>query len=728
MLPHTDKFSLRAGFDLFRLHSLALASTCMLMAISTSASGQTTDATSASLPEVTVKSQAESLSDLPPAVPGGKVATGARLGIMGNVDVMDAPFNITSYTAEAIEDEQAQTLADVLRKDPSVRTMTNEGHLVENFIIRGFPLNSESIAINGMYGLAPLQSVPTEMFERIELLKGPGAMLMGVPPTGDVGGAINLVPKRAGRQPITRLTTSYSSKSSYELHADLARRFGEEQRLGIRFNGAYGDGGTALDHQKVRRTIGALAMDYQGNNWKVAMDAYSLTTKARDGVVMQPIFQGAWTSLPDAPDGSTNFFHGDDVFTNMRTRGVIVRGEAKLTSQWTAFAGAGTARQSYDGFIYGTRPVWNAANADTGAATGTVYNSWGKQRAYAYELGVRGEFSTGAVKHALTLSANQERRHGGIRGNGTWSITDSNIYNPTMVQMPVGADASTYRETTKDVSSALSVVDTLSMLDDRLRLTLGVRHQKVRQKMAGYDESAVTPMVGVVAKPWGDDISLYANYIQGLSAGQVVSAPYINEGETLAPYKSKQGELGIKWRWNELTQTVSLFQITKPAVITTADNAQQADGEQRNRGVEWNVFGKLTRDVGVQGGVTYTKAEHTKTQGGTNQGNTQYGVPKWLANLGVDWAIPAVQGLTLSGRVNYTGSMWLTTDNQVKLPSWTTVDLGVRYATKVAGQPVVLRGLVTNVANKKYWEGLWGGGRANLGAPRTYHVSATFDF
>ena len=38
------------------------------------------------------------------------MATGARLGVLGNVEVKDAPFNITSFTAEGIANQQAQTV------------------------------------------------------------------------------------------------------------------------------------------------------------------------------------------------------------------------------------------------------------------------------------------------------------------------------------------------------------------------------------------------------------------------------------------------------------------------------------------------------------------------------------------------------------------------------------------------------------------------------------------
>ena len=709
----------------FTMRQVAQACVLALLAGAGGAAMAQQAAPAPSLQEVTVSAEAAGPEQLPPAAPGGQVATGARLGVLGNVEVKDAPFNITSFTAEGIANQQAQTVGAVLKNDPSVRTSTNEGHVVENFVVRGFGVSASAMAINGVYGLAPEQNTPSEMFERVEVLKGPGAMMMGMPPAGDVGGVVNLVPKRAGKDPITRLTTTWSTRSNVGAHADVARRLGDGQRLGVRVNGVLSGGETALDHQTKAREIGHLALDYQGERWSVEMDAYSLKNKVRKGSPMQPILTG-WKTVPRAPDGSTNFFYGENVYSNTHTEGLIVRAQAEIGAGWTAFVSGGTAKHGYDGFIFGTRPVWLAADAATGNATGTAYNSWGEYKTNTAELGLRGRFATGAVAHQMTLAANVLHYEGGGRGNGTAAIR-SNIFNPTPITMPAGAAASTFKRLNDDALTGLSVVDTMAFAGDALLLTLGLRHQEVHQKLAGYKESAVTPLVGVVAKPWGKDLSLYANYVEGLSAGTTVKAPYANEGQAFAPYRSKQMEAGVKWTTGELTQTVSLFQISKPALIEVG-NTQQLDGEQRNRGLEWNVFGQVTREVSLLGGVAFTKAKQTKTAKGVNQGNGQFGVPELTLNLGAEWAIPAVPGLVLSGRVNHTGAQWLNAENTLKLPAWTTVDAGVRYATRFGAQPVVLRASVTNLANKAYWEGLWGTGRVNQAAPRVVRLSAQFDF
>lgn len=702
----------------FTLRQVAQACACTLIATSAAAQSDTT------LTEVRVKAAADSPEALPPLAPGGRTAKGARLGVLGNTSVTDAPFNVTPYTAQTVEDQQARTLGAVLKNDPSVRTTTNEGHIVENFTIRGFAVTSSSMAVNGLFGLAPEQSTPTEMFERVEVLKGPGAMLVGLPPSGDVGGVINLVPKRAGDTPLTRVTGTFWGDSNVGGHLDLARRLGDEQRLGVRFNGALSSGRTWLDHQTQAREIGHLALDYRGRGWHAEMDVYSLTNKVRKGSPMQPIITG-WTTVPAAPDGSTNFFYGEDVYSNTQTQGVIVRGQAEINAQWTALASAGTANHTYDGFIFGTRPVFPAANAATGNATGTAYNSWGEYDTLAAEVGVRGQFSTGPVAHRLTVTASLQKYDGGSRGNGTAPIA-SNLYDPVPITMPAAADPSTYKKLNDDVSQALSLVDTLSFADDRALVTLGLRAQQVDQKLSGYKEQALTPLLGVVVKPWGEGLSLYGNYVEGLSAGTTVAVPYANAGTTFEPYKTKQMELGVKWAAARILNTLSLFQITKPALIVV-DNNQRPDGEQRNRGIEWMVSGQVVPSVTLLGGAAYIKAEQTKTAGAVNQGRAQFGVPEYTANLGADWAVPMLPGLSVNGRVNHTSAQWLTGDNSVELPAWTTLDAGLRYVTRVDAQTVTLRAAVTNLTDRAYFESVWGAGRVNVGAPRSVQLSVSVD-
>jgi iron complex outermembrane receptor protein len=262
---------------------------------------------------------------LPPAYAGGQVARGGSLGILGNKDFMDTPFNLTSYTAQTIEDQQARTLYDVLRNDPSIRYTTPDGHIRENFTIRGFALTAEEVALNGLYGLAPLAHIPLEFVERVEVLKGPSALLNGMSPNGGVGGAINLVPKRAGDEPLTQLTTDYTSDSHWGEHIDIGRRFGKNNEFGVRFNGVYRDGKTGVDDESKTRALGSLGLDYRGERWRVSLDAYNSKDKSEDGSPSSYSFK---SQVVDAPDGKTNLMPG--TFVESENKAILLKTEYDL--------------------------------------------------------------------------------------------------------------------------------------------------------------------------------------------------------------------------------------------------------------------------------------------------------------------------------------------------------------------------------------------------------------
>lgn len=151
------------------------------------------------LEETAISASADaSREGLVPEYEGGQVARGGRVGILGNKDYMRTPFTSTSYTNQLIRDQQAQSVADILQNDPSVRIARGFGNFQELYVMRGFPLYSDDIAYNGLYGLLPRQYVAAEFIERVEVFRGANAFLNGAAPGGTgIGGAINILPKRA---------------------------------------------------------------------------------------------------------------------------------------------------------------------------------------------------------------------------------------------------------------------------------------------------------------------------------------------------------------------------------------------------------------------------------------------------------------------------------------------------------------------------------------------------
>ena len=238
-------------------------------------------AEAATMPAVTVWGKGSTVTD---AYAGGQVASGGRVGFLGDKDFMETPFNTINYTDKFIEDRQARDITDVISAtDPTVFSSGMTGIIGENYSIRGFSSNIGDVAFGGLYGISPYYRTSPEMFERIEVLKGPSALLNGMPPGGSVGGSINLVPKRAGDAPLARVTASYMSDAQWGGHVDLGQRFGENQQFGIRVNGVYRDGEGAIDHQKKKTELVSVGLDWRGSGARLSADLYHSEDRA-DGL------------------------------------------------------------------------------------------------------------------------------------------------------------------------------------------------------------------------------------------------------------------------------------------------------------------------------------------------------------------------------------------------------------------------------------------------------------
>lgn len=167
------------------------------------------------------------------------VSSGGDLGALGHKKGLDVPFNIRSYNASLILNQQSQTLGDVLLNDPTVRTTTGYGNYAQLFQIRGFTLYGDDIAIDGLYGVTPRQLVSPQLYESVQVLNGASAFLNGAAPGGSaIGGNVNLISKRAAATDITRVTGDYTSSAQGGGAVDISRRFGQDRAYGFRFNAA----------------------------------------------------------------------------------------------------------------------------------------------------------------------------------------------------------------------------------------------------------------------------------------------------------------------------------------------------------------------------------------------------------------------------------------------------------------------------------------------------------
>jgi iron complex outermembrane receptor protein len=670
---------------------------------------------------------------------GGQVARGGRVGIFGNLDIMDTPFSITSYTAELMLDQQAKSVADVLQNDPVVRAARGFGNFQEVYIIRGFPVYSDDMTYNGIYGILPRQYVAAELLERVEVFRGANSFLNGAAPGGSgIGGAINLVPKRAPDEPLNRLTAGFESEGHVFGAVDVARRFGQNGETGVRANAVYRDGETAVEGQGRELSVLSLGVDHQGEKLRLSADV-----GFQDHDITAP--RPSVTPLGAAPEPrepKSNFAQ-PWTFTRERQLFAVARAEYDIAESTTIWAAGGTrsGRESN---------VLSNPNADAnGDTTAYRFDNERKERVWSGEVGVRSEFETGGIGHRLVLSGSiySLRSRNAYAFSSFFTPFAGNLYDPVDVAPPdadffTGGDLDDPLVTQGNNSKSVAFADMLSLFDKRLLVTLGGRYQNVQQKSfdyntgalaSSYDKSKLTPMAGILFKAT-DQLSIYASYIQSLIPGDVApatsgSTPVQNAGEVFSPYTSDQYEAGVKYDGGDFGATLAVFTLSKPIAFVTG-NVFSVSGSQRHQGIELSVFGQPLENVRLIGGMTVLDPKMRRTAGGLLDGNDPVGVPQFQINLNAEWDVPFLPGLTLDGRVTHTGKQFIDVGNNFAVPSWTRLDLGVRYAFELAGTDVALRARVDNVTNEGYWASVGGFPGSNylvLGNPRTVLLSLSLD-
>lgn len=667
------------------------------------------------------------IGNLPQPYAGGQIARGGSLGVLGNLDFMSTPFNTTSYTDQFKIDTGATSIGDVLRYSPSVvAAASGPNNTTDAFYMRGFWAGSESVLLDGLGGFG-FRRAQLEPIERVELLLGPSAFLHGQPTA--VGGMVNLVPKRAGDQPLTELGLSWSTRSVFNGTFDVGRRFGDKKEFGVRVNGGWSKGELPIADTHRDAMIGSAAFDYRTDRFRWTFDYinHDRTMPAEAWFYLDP-----GVPMPDAKRASRAFQPKWTLYESSQQI-AMSRAEVDLTDRWTISAAYGYSWMN----DHRVSQVYGVTDAAGTLFAGGSSDYRGKFHNYSGELLARGEVDTGPVLHRLRFGMAEFGGDSRSGWRGSPGTASTNIYAPTYPDNPVQPSSfDPYKNGDSTVRSYFAA-DQMSILNDRVQFIVGARHVKyvydyfngtTGMHTDSYTESALTPAYAAVIRPlqW---LSFYANFVEALEPGYRVdpAGGAANAGQLLTPQHTKQKEIGAKTDFGTIAATLSVFEITKPNVtLDPVTNIEGYNGEQVSKGLEVNVFGEPIKGVRVLGGFSLLNAELTKTTGGTNDGKRPSGVPRYTIVGHVDWDLPWVQGLAARAGILHTGGIYADDGNTQMAPSWTRVDAGLRYAFKAADRDVTLRFNVDNLFDKHYWQ--IERGTIYAGAGRTYTVSGVVKF
>ena len=684
----------------------------------------------------------------------GDLRDRVNLGVLGKANAFTAPITVVNYDEQALNNTEARTLVDaVAKKDASVWQFGGESNTLTGLYFRGYQLDARQFSVNGLAGMYGTQGTASVQVGSAQLIKGASTAVNGMDPEGAVSGSVNIETKKASDEGNRKIGLGWFSNNRAQGTFDLGQRFGENKEFGVRANGKLRHGDTPRHGYGEDNKEFALNADYRGEKLRVAFDSIYAKRKTNGGRARIQDIQNANGRLFDAPEGKVNLAPS---WQAQNTRGQT----NMLTFEWDAFENA----QITGGIGYNNARYYGNFASPTVTSSGLTYNS-GRARltdqrfkTLSMNLTARGEFETGPVSHNWSAAFDRIDRkrttYQGARQTRS-SVIDPSIDIPTQLAK-LDSNLGSAWNTTPSLDTvikvnSLAVSDTLGFADNKYRLTLGGRFQAVEQKnkLNGRkaDASRFSPMLMAAWVPQ-PDLVVYGNYMEDLEPSDIRTD---DDGHvTMAdPRVSRQFEVGVRKNWGDFVTTLNAFQIKRPGYwrgnttsgtdFAARKNAGLAysgseQGIERSRGIEFNTYANLlNKTLRPTFGLMYlqsTVKDYPNFADNLVNG-VQVANPRVIAKAGVEWDTPFAKGLTLNGNVSYFGKSYQDTQKQYAFPSYTLVDVGARYKTKLGKNTLTVSSSVENLFNKNYWQvqrGQYDRSFAVVGMPRTYWLKAELDF
>ena len=665
-------------------------------------------------------------------IAGGQIGIESRVGIFGDLPVRLTPFSVKSYSSIFLENRQALTLTDVLDSDASFSSGAPTSKASPNadvFLSRGF--RSTDVAVNGLFDLNV--NMPDMYFvERVDVFSGPSAFVMGAPRS--IGGVVNLVPKRADQRPYLLLEPSYLGKSVYGGRLDASGRRGPQGALGARANALYREGEGEIRDSRLLNGGAALGLDYRSKTVLLSLDTQYLRNFNRAFQYVLLLGPGLDQLPPTMPTNLST----QPTWMSFSTAETLILGRAdiNLSPKWVITTGSGFSHSSvsYPGYC----PAFLLDYS--GTVLCEQFNQASVPENYSTDVGLRGKVHTGGVSHVLLGGWN--------RVHDTARYGDFNNYGPSQ---PYNLYTS-YRPKSPNYSfpvvSLDNVVDDQStkgwylgdiagLMNDRLLLTGGFRRTTMRgnETLRGntspssqFHESAFTPSAAGLFK-LNARVSIYGNFIQALEPGWIAPPDTNNAGQIFPPMVSNQFEVGAKAQLRGWISTLALYRISEAnGVVNGATNPPTftQEGRQVNKGVELNFAGDFYRSLHAILSASFIDSQQGSTGDPTIEGKRTAIVPGETARANLNWDIPHAKGLAFDSNLMETGSAPFDVVNSRRVPSWTRLDLGARYAIG-REKPITIRAQVENVSDNQFWISVFSGGLAPAG-PRVVNVSISKSF
>ena len=653
-----------------------------------------------------------------------------------NAPLRDVPQTVNVITEALIKDQAAQSLEDVLRNVPGVGMSNGDGQR-DQVTIRGFSAISDQF-VDGIRDDA-LYFRDLSNIERVEVLKGPAAVLYG---RGSSGGLINRITKKPQAGNFGEVTVNVGSYGLKRISLDANGSANEN--IAMRLTGAYEDSGSFRDQGFIERSSIAPSISFKlGSDTKLLLQGEIAKDKRITDFGI-PSYNGRPVNVP----ASTYYGSGE-----ARRDDYTATDVSSLTAVFDhRFSDVFSVRNATRYYTYELDRNNTLPGGTVNSATLTVGRSRGdvtrQEDGYFNQTDFTFKNTVGGLRQEWLFGVEIGKQNKYQNFINQANIDSVSIFNPAGAIPPPFSAA-----TLASANPANSVFDVLGVYaQDQISLTphwkalLGLRYdifkqatrfERTRQSLEREDKT-ISPRAGLVWQP-NDFASYYVSYSKSYQpSGE--SFPLAGNTVNNAPEQTRNLEVGTKLDFLQgaFSVTGAVFDLER-SDIKTANPANPSVlinvGKQRTRGLELAASGQLPGGWDLSAGYAYLDARITESTSKVNspqtpvvsipiQGNRPSLTPKHSASL---WLIKQLgSGFSAGGGLNYSADSYASASNAVVIPRYLTADLAAYYRSKRFDAALNLK----NVTNEKYIVSAHGSNDNLLtpGAPRRIQLSLTYKF
>jgi len=636
------------------------------------------------------------------------------------------PQAIDSIKTSNVANYGTNDIADALSGMPNVSSSADTRF--DSLRIRGFDASND-FYLDGIRDDSQYKR-DLHNIERVEVLKGPAAVLYG---RGSQGGIVNRVSKMPEFGRRSTIEAQAGSEDLRSLYADLSTD--PSENISLRLNMGNMDENSFRDGVSGNRQLFAPSMSWQLTpdlNWLVQYE-YSRYNRTPDrgipGVNGRP-----------ADVGRDTTYGNDHDFIDDKSQSLRSKLTYEINDNWQLRQTLGVFKLDSDfdnTYLTGYTPATNKVTRQhwqQDLTTRNVYNN----------VELEGGFDTFGLEHRLLtgVEIGSQRRDPKLynaatgRTPGAQPVPSLDLYNPNRDLRHTGSMQVSSSSHTEVESRAVYVQDQLR-LNDQWQLLGGLRYDtfdiestnKLRNISEDRDSHSTSPRVGLVWTPLQNH-SFYASWSKTFSpvGGGLIGITPGAAGNTndLSPELTKQKEIGVKSDWfdDRLSTTLAIYDLELYNRRTSDPNDPTLtvmSGLQRSRGIELTATGNIVGNWYMRGGVGMQDAKIEKDNNGL-EGKRINNVAKRNGSLFLTWK-PEMgwygeTGLTLVGQ------RYADNANTTVLPGYGRWDALVGYRLKDWD----LRAALNNITDREYYASATSQYQIQPGAPRSVVMTGTYSF